>query len=113
MNKYKYTNKNKNNDINNYYKNEYKTTIFKKKDLEKLEIENNKLKQKMIYNTYQISEEIRKTKLRLKFLEKEKININKKYEKDKLDNFKKILYDKINKTDYNINLGGDSCNLMV
>jgi hypothetical protein len=40
--KYKYNNKNKDEYINNYfsYENNYKTTIFKKKDLEKLEIKN-------------------------------------------------------------------------
>jgi len=75
----------------------YKTTLFKKSDLEKLEIENKKAKQKMIYNNYKIDEEIRKTKIRLKILQKEKKNILTIFENEKLNNFKKIFFDKLNK----------------
>ena len=75
----------------------YKTTVFKKTDLEKLEMENKKAKQKMIYNNYKIDEEIRKTKIRLKILQKEKKNILTIFENEKLNNFKKIFFDKLNK----------------
>ena len=92
----------------------YKTTVFKKNDLEKLEMENKKAKQKMIYNTYKIDEEIRKTKIRLKILQKEKENILKIFENDKLNNFKKIFFDKLNKnigiSDIQTSFGGETNN---
>jgi hypothetical protein len=91
----------------------YKTIVFKKSDLEKLEIENKKAKQKMIYNTYKIDEEISKTKLRLKILQKEKINILKIFENEKVNNFKKIFFDKLNKNvDIQMSNGGEINNKM-
>lgn len=88
----------------------YKTTLFKKSDLEKLEIENKKAKQKMIYNNYKIDEEIRKTKIRLKILQKEKKNILTIFENEKLNNFKKIFFDKLNKNidDIQDSIGGET-----
>ena len=92
----------------------YKTTVFKKNDLEKLEMENKKANQKMIYNTYKIDEEIRKTKIRLKILQKEKKNILKIFENEKLNNFKKIFFDKLNKnigiSDIQTSFGGETNN---
>jgi hypothetical protein len=76
--------------------NNFKTTSFNKKDFTKLEQENKKSKQNMIYKKYKIEEEIKKTKTKLKLLEKEKINLNKKFELEKISNFKKIFYDKVN-----------------
>jgi len=77
--------------------NNFKTTAFNKKDFIKLEQENKKSKQNMIYKKYKIEEEIKKTKTKLKLLEKEKINLNKKFELEKINNFKKIFYDKVNR----------------
>jgi len=76
--------------------NDFKTTFFTKKDFMRLDKENKKSKQEMIYKKYKIEEEIKKTKSKLKLLEKEKVNINKKYELEKVNNFKKIFYEKVN-----------------
>ena len=49
----------------------------------------------MILKKNKIEQEIQIVKYKLKLLEKEKINLNKKFELEKINNFKKIFYDKV------------------